>query len=610
MALSAVLGLVVFAIYGRTIGYDFVLYDDMVYIVDNERLKDGLSFGNIFWSFTTSHFANWHPVTWLSYLLDVEFFGLEAPGFHRTNVAIHAANSVLLLWWLSDATKRLWPSAFVALLFAVHPLHVESVAWISERKDVLSTFFMFLTLIAYSRYVRSPSSRVYVAVELLFVCALLSKQMLVTLPLVLLLLDIWPYDRVSQEWPIRRLFTEKIPLFVLAGLAGAMTLIAQGRGGFIVSTDDWPLIRRPLTAMASYGIYAVQTVFPAQLSVFYPRHWGMGFWLEALAGASLVLVLTYVSLRTFKQHPYFLVGWFWFLVTLIPVIGIVQVGRVAHADRYTYIPQIGLLIMGVWFTAHVASLHRRLKFLGVGLCLAVSILFSVAAHRQVGAWENSETLFRNAIARSDDSAWIHWALGRALMESENDDEAHAHFDRALDLEPDHSGSLFAKAERFKQRGDLDEAETYLLRIIANVPEEVPTNRLLGEIYLEKEQYDEAIVRFEHILNQVENDIEGRVALGIALTRSGRPEDGIAQFRQAIGHDSSHAPAHYNYGLALTRAGETATAIEAFERTIELQSVHVGAHEQLIPLLEAAGRQDEAIRYGTVLDHLRSATIDD
>ena len=516
VALSAFLGLVVFAIYGRTAGYDFVLYDDMTYIVNNERLKDGLSLSNIFWSFTTPYFANWHPLTWLSYLLDIELFGLEPKGFHRTNVLIHALNSVMLLSWLSAATKRLWPSAFVALLFAIHPLHVESVAWISERKDVLSMFFVLATLITYTRYVRNPSSRIYVAVELLFVCALLAKPMAITLPLVLLLLDYWPYRRLSEARPLRSLVTEKIPLLVISALSAVLTLIAQTRGGGITPIDDWPLMRRPLTAMASYGTYAFQTAFPTQLSVFYPRYWGAEFWLVSLGGALFVGTVSYLALRTLKNHPYLAVGWGWFLVTLIPVIGIVQVGSVAHADRYTYIPQVGLLIAITWLIAHLVTAYPRIKPPIVALGLVASLLLSVAAYKQVGVWKNSETLFQNALVRSNNSEWLHWALGKTLMESKRYEEAHAQFDQALELKPAYPMALYTKAQLLLETGRLDEAESCVQQILVQRYDHAPSLRLLASIYIKGQQFDKALVQLDQVLAEDPNDIEARASREVAL----------------------------------------------------------------------------------------------
>jgi tetratricopeptide (TPR) repeat protein len=607
VGIAAILGVAVFLIYWRTFHFGFVMYDDRAYIVNNRMLNDGLGLESILWSFATFYYMNWHPMTWLSYLLDAELFGVEPRAFHRTNVLIHAMNAMLLFSWLRGATKHIWPSALVAILFAVHPLHVESVAWISERKDVLCTFFMLATLIAYSRYVRRPSSRVYVAIELLFMCALLSKPMVVTLPLILLVLDIWPYDRLSQAWPLKRLIAEKVPLFILAGASATMTLIAQSRGGAIVSLNDWPLIRRPLTAMASYWTYAIQTIFPFQLSVFYPRHWDVSFWLEALAGATLVVVTSYIAIRKFKRHPYFLTGWLWYLITLIPVIGIIQVGKTAHADRYTYIPQIGLLVMASWFLVHIASTRPRLKVPIISFVLVLSMIYSVAAYRQVRVWESSETLFQNAVVRSDKSEWAHWALGKALfLESDRHDEARVHLDRALQLRPGYPDALYTKARLLTQAGELEEAEEHVRQIAVTEQNRARINFLFGEIFLAAEKYQVAADRFQRVLDKNKFDSGARVNLGISLTKLNRPSDGITHFRQVLKRDTRNVSAHYNYALALALIGDFATATKAFEQTIALQPQHLDAYEQLIRIMEKTGRHDEAASYRETHNDLRGS----
>ena len=344
-------------VFGQTIHFSFVNYDDPEYVYENLHISRGLTIKSIAWAFTYIHAENWHPVTTLSHMLDCQLFGLNAAGHHFTNVLLHTVAVLLLFLILRQMTGALWCSAFVASLFAIHPLRVESVAWISERKDLLSGIFFMLTLISYSRYVRQPSIRRYAVLTILFVCGLMSKPMLVTVPIVLFLLDYWPLQRMKSAKSISAFVIEKIPLAILSIASAVVTLVVQSQS--VGSVEQLPIPLRINNASVSYIVYLWKMVWPARLAPFYPHpETAIPFWLGGLSGALLVTI-TGVAFAFRRRHPYVLTGWLWYVIMLIPVIGFVQVGWQARADRYTYLPQIGLYVAGTWATADLVASWRR-----------------------------------------------------------------------------------------------------------------------------------------------------------------------------------------------------------------------------------------------------------
>src|SRR5262245_61167751 len=392
---------VTLAVFGQTLTHDFVNFDDHVYVYENPLVIRGLSTEGVIEAFTHTHARNWHPLTTLSHMLDCQLYGLNAGGHHLTNIILHTISVLLLLLVLKQMTGALWQSAFVAALFAIHPLHVESVAWIAERKDVLSAVFLMLTLAAYARYVRAPSARRYLLVALLFGFGLMSKSMLVTLPFVLLLLDYWPLDRFgAHKSEVRRrlptLIKEKIPFLALSTFSCMATLFAQRQGPSAI--DQLPFLWRLENAFVTYVTYVWQMLWPARLAVFYP-HPNDRLPLLQVTGAVALLVgtsLVVISLR--RTLPYLVTGWFWYLGMLVPVIGVVQVGEQAHADRYTYLPQVGLYIMIAWTVGDllVESTRRRRALVGVIAAMAV-VSLSARAFGQTSYWKNSETLWNHAL---------------------------------------------------------------------------------------------------------------------------------------------------------------------------------------------------------------------
>ncbi len=479
------------AVYGQVWNFGFINYDDPLYVTDNAMVRKGLSWEGLRWALTALTAANWHPLTWLSHMLDVSLFGLR-PGFHHlVNLLFHLLNTALLFLVLKAATGACWRSAFVAALFALHPLHVESVAWIAERKDVLSTFFGLLAIGAYCRYARSPEWRKFLPIVIFFSLGLMAKPMLVTLPLVLLLMDFWPLGRLKPSLPEassapapsderkkskkkrtqepapaakRRgtgsphlaIFTEKIPLILLSALSGLITLVAQHQGGAVSAVDAYPLGTRIANALASYLVYLVKMIWPANLAVYYPFVKDIPAW-QALSGALLLIAMTFAAVRAARRFPYLLFGWLWYLITLLPVIGIVKVGETAMADRYTYITLVGPFVAATWGVHDLAAGWKRGKEALAAAGLLVMIALAAATFIQAGTWKSSATLFRHALAVTENNFMAHTNLAVALMDEGRLDEALPHLETAAKIRPDFPNARYNLGVIRMRQGKNDEA---------------------------------------------------------------------------------------------------------------------------------------------------------
>ncbi|MBW2438642.1 MAG: hypothetical protein JRF29_15260, partial [Deltaproteobacteria bacterium] len=436
----------VLSVYSGVINFDFILFDDNQYVTGNVQVRTGLTRQGLTWSLFSTHSANWHPLTWLSHMADVEFYGLNAGGHHLTNVLFHIANTLLLFFLLRRMTDTLWRSAIVAALFALHPLHVESVAWVAERKDVLSTFFGLLALISYVRYTERLSRLWYFPALLFFAFGLMAKPMLVTLPFLLLLLDYWPLGRVKfnsafclqssdHTSSVFSLLFEKIPFFIFAAASCVMTYYAQQSGSAVMTFDMFPLGSRFGNAVFSYVGYISKMFWPAQLAIFYPYPETFALWKVAAAVAMLGAIFIWVTVQIGKR-PYLAVGWLWYFGTLVPVIGLVQVGGQAMADRYTYVPLIGLFVMIVWGGSELVDrwqLKRIPAVIATGIVLVVLIF---AARNQISYWNNSITVFEHAIEATGSNWVAHHNLGKALNDIGRDTEAFQHYSDALRIKPD------------------------------------------------------------------------------------------------------------------------------------------------------------------------------
>jgi len=410
LLITLILILCTLVIYWQVKDFNFAGYDDELYLTDNTHVQTGLTFESIKWAFTTFHAGNWHPLTWLSHMLDIELYGLNPIGHHWTSLQIHLTNTLLLFFVLQYMTGALWRSAFVAVLFALHPLHVESVAWVSERKDVLSTFFGMLTILAYIRYVKKRNLLRYSLVFILLSLGLMAKPMLVTMPFVLLLLDFWPLERLKYYFPDQssKLFSliyEKIALFIPVVISSVLTILAQKEVGALYSFEALPITTRIANAFVSYAGYIIKTIWPQNLAVFYPHPFGeLSLWYVSLA-ALAIAGISFFSICSFKQRPYVAVGWFWYLGTLIPVIGLIQVGAQSMADRYTYIPLTGLFIIAAWGIPDLLKKWCSNKIILVILSIIIISAFSTRSYFQIRHWKNSTAVFKNAVTVTDNN-WL------------------------------------------------------------------------------------------------------------------------------------------------------------------------------------------------------------
>jgi tetratricopeptide (TPR) repeat protein len=470
-AAAAALAIGTALLYARIRSHAFLLWDDNQYVTANAVVLRGLTWAGVRWAFTTFAVSNWHPLTWLSHMLDVELFGVAAGAHHLVSAVLHAANTALLFLVLARMTGAPGRSAVVAALFAVHPLHVESVAWLSERKDLFSTLFGLLALAAYASYAVRPRAGAYALVVAAFAASLLSKAMWVTFPLLLLLLDVWPLQRV-RAWPGVRdprpprcpprstgaLLLEKAPLLALSAAASAVTVVAQSRGGAVMSLGELGFGARLANALVSYARYVAKTVWPTELAAHYPLPAGGYAWWQIAAAAALVAAFTALAIGRGLRAPWLAVGWCWFLGTLVPVIGLVQVGHQALADRYAYVPIVGLFIAAAWELAErIAALGPHAVRTGTAAAAAASIALAAAAWRQLGTWSDQETLFRHALAVTTDNGRAHLLLAQALAEEDRYPEAVAHAREAVRLEPGNARAHKNLGFMLYRMGLLDEA---------------------------------------------------------------------------------------------------------------------------------------------------------
>ena len=552
--IGLLLCLLTLAVYRPVLDSGFVNYDDNVYVTSNLHVQQGLTREGFLWAWQASVSANWHPLTLLSHMLDVELYGLNPRGHHLTNLLLHLANVCLLFAVLRRMTGAVWRSALVAALFAIHPTHVESVAWISERKDVLSGLFFLLTLRAWHAYARQRSLGRYLLAALTFSLGLLSKPMLVTLPCVLLLIDVWPLGRLPLDglsprgvWRgLRPLLVEKIPFFVLAAVSSAITVYVQQ--GPIASLQAVPLGPRLANALVSYAAYLGHTFWPRHLAVFYPFRRAVPLWQPVMA-AALLVALTVLALTRFRRAPWLAVGWLWFVGMLVPVIGLVQVGRQAMADRYTYLPSIGLYLAVVWGIAGLARSERARPVLAAASLLVVAAL-AVTAHAQARTWKDSETLFRHALAVTEGNYLAHLNLG---------------FDLA-------------------RRGDLAEAERHFREALRPQPNLVEGHAGLGINLRRQGRPREALPHLQRAVAMRPRDVRHRVSLASVLADLGRKDEAIAQLRTALNLSPRFADAHEGLAALLQEQGRTDEALQHYLATLEEDPARMAVYAPAAALL--------------------------
>jgi Tfp pilus assembly protein PilF len=563
VAICFALVAIMFAVLGQTLGHDFVNYDDPVYVSENPQIQAGLNWRSVVWAFTHVHSNNWHPLTTMSHMLDWQLFGARPGAHHLVNVLLHSANAVLLFVLLAQVTNRVWSSAFVAAVFAVHPLHVESVAWIAERKDVLSGLFFFLTLLAYVRYTRKPGVARYLTMSILFVCGLLSKPMLVTLPVILLLLDYWPLGRFEKTEDRRqtttKLIVEKIPLFALSIGSAIATLIAQ-RGG-IVQVGHLPLTWRAANALLVYLIYIWQMIWPANLATIYPHPGPLPIWETAIVAAVLVLI-TIAAFVLRKRQPYLITGWLWYLIMLVPVIGLIQVGSQAHADRYTYLSEIGLYIAIAWAIVDLARSFRFSREVFAVAAPVVIVLFGWRAWIQASYWHDTERLWNRTFAVTGRNDIAHFNYGEFLLKKHRLDEAIAEFNILL----------------------------------ASHPSDPDMNFQLGAAFAEKGEYDAAARHFEKTLEVEPKNPEAETNLANALLNSGKTDEAVEHYRNIVGREPSSALAHYNLAVGLHRLGQLPEAIAHYKEALRIDPNYPDANRFLGEALLQNGQPVEAKPY--------------
>src|ERR1035437_763600 len=601
------LAAIIWVVFGQTLGHEFVNYDDDFYVYENPAVTRGLTLQGIIWAFTHVHCSNWHPLTWVSHMLDCQFYGLSPGGHHLTNILLHTTTAILLFLILRQMTGALWRSAFVAAVFAIHPLRVESVAWVAERKDVLSGVFFMLTIGAYARYAqrrsrvesssprsaasgsREPGARGVSALDyslllLFFALGLMCKPMLVTLPLVLLLLDYWPLGRVTgSEWrgagkkkgklstlnpQPSTLLLEKLPLLGLAVASCAVTIFAQTKS--ILPFENMSLSLRVGNALISCVAYLGQMFWPSGLAVLYPfTAGGVGVSEVVLSLVLLAGISTGVFILR-RRRPCFLTGWLWYLIMLAPVIGIVQVGAQARADRYTYLPQIGLYLLLTWAAADLCAgwRHRRVVLGGGSTIILMALIF--CARAQTAYWRNSESLWTHTLACTSDNFIGHNNLGIALLKTGNVDEAMVHYQMALEINPDFAEAHNNLGNFLFQKGSVDEAMVHYQKALEINPDYAEAHYNLGYALLKMGNVDEAIAHLQKALQINPDYAEAHNNLGYALIQKGRVDEATAHFQKALQINPDYADAHNNLGNILLEKGSVDEAIIHFQKALQSQ----------------------------------------
>jgi len=626
VAIAAVLVVLTAAAYAPVRSHDFLQFDDADYVTNNPVVRAGLTARGAWWALTAYYAGNWHPFTWLSHMADVQVFGVDAGWHHLSSVALHLATTLVLFAVFTRVTKAIWPSAFVAAAFALHPLHVESVAWIAERKDVLSIFFFALTLAAYAAYARRPSIARYGAVMLLFAAALLSKPMVVTLPFVLLLMDVWPLGRRASAgwWPLVR---EKLPLVAMAIATAVATFLAQRQAGAVQSLDAFPLALRVANAPVAYVKYLVSLAWPVDLAALYPYPSSIPIW-QSAGAAVLLAAITIGAWRQIRQRPYLVVGWLWFLGTVVPVLGLVQAGSQPRADRFMYMPAIGIFFAVAWaardWAAGRAERGRIVAAVGVAAIIAMTVLTA----RLVPDWKDSVSIWERAVAVTEGNYRGHTNLGFALAEAGQRNRAIGEYREALRLNPDYpnahnylgvvlaevgdadgAAAAFRAAIKLRPRfaaarnnlgltyagqGKYPEAVTEFSDALAIDPRFVPARRNLGIAYAQQRQFDRALELLTEAVRQDPWSPESHATLAQALADAGRKREALPHFADAIRLGGDPQVVHYSWATVLMDLAEPAEASAHFAAVLRVNPRNPPVVHEFGLSLAEAGRLNEAV----------------
>jgi tetratricopeptide (TPR) repeat protein len=586
------------AIYGKVHGFAFVNYDDPDYVTANPNVLNGLSITGLAWALKSDYAGNWFPLTWLSHMLDCQLFGADSGAHHLTNLALHCLSTIALFLLLARLTKTTWRSAGVAFLFALHPLHVESVAWISERKDVLSGLFWILSIWTYVLYVEKRTAARYTLALATFLVGLAAKSMLVSLPLIFLLLDVWPLRRV-REGP--RILTEKVPFVLLSLTVSIVTFNAQRHGGAVSTIGTTPIGARLANALISYAVYLRDFVWPGSLAVFYPYPAGTNL-PGLIAAAALLPGISFLAWRNIGRRPYLFAGWSWYLITLLPVIGLIQVGAQSRADRYTYIPMIGISIAVSWGLAEFISAYPRVKWPVIGLCTMLCTFYAIRTYSQLDYWRNSESLFRHAISVTAGNYVADNGLGLALREEGRLDEAIDNYryavkaapEFALHLNPSLPEAHVNLAAALKDSGQAAQAAVQYREAIRLQPDNVVAHCGLGAALLEQGEATAALREYQEAARLRPDDPDTNYGMGLTFAVMGRRSEAIEKFAEVLKLRPNDADAHYNLGTALGAGGKLTEAIDEFNETLRLKPGYANARLNLGKALANLGRIDESV----------------
>jgi len=625
------------AVYWQVKDHQFINYDDNMYVTENPQVQAGLTVKGLKWAFTTSHAGYCHPLTWFSHMLDVQLFGMRPGWHHLMNLVLHVANTLLLFLIFHRMTKALRQSAFVAALFALHPLHVESVAWVAERKDVLSTFFWMLTMGAYAFYVERPRFQRYLPVFLLFALGLMAKPMLVTLPFVLLLMDYWPLERYYPEkqrevggvvtsppenrkrkkkkmkeaqrkviagaekpergeirWAVLRpLIVEKIPLFGLSAVSSVITFINQQTEGAMLSLQKLPLDARIANSLIAYVSYLGKIVWPENLAVFYPHPGMVPPWQVLGAGAILATITLAVIWKT-KRFPYLTVGWLWYLGMLVPVIGLVQVGSQAIADRYTYLPYVGIFLMTAWTVPDVIKKWRyRPTILAILAFITVSI-FSFITWTQLSHWQNNSTLFNHALEVTKDNHIAYYNLGTSLQDEGRLEDAILHYKEALRIMPDHAGAHNNLGVVMRKQGRIKEAIEHYSMALKNDPNNAEAHHNMGNALLIKGKTEQAIQHYTEAIRIKPDYVRPYVALGNVLASQGKYNDAMDYYQKALQINSETEEAHFHLGTLLLSQAKIEEALSHLQAALRTKPDYPEVHYHLGNIMVSRNLWDEAV----------------
>ena len=597
-------------VYGQMLNHDFVYFDDNRYVAENSRVKSGLTTDNFIWAFSTLDLQFWHPLTWLSLMLDTQLFGVNPSGYLLTNLLLHILNSLLLFTFFYRATNSIWQSGLVAALFALHPMHVESVAWIAQRKDVLSSFFWMLAMLAYLSFARRPGLKTYLLVLIFLIFGLMAKSMLVTLPFVFLLLDYWPLGRFQYDASFKKFSVaflhrlwEKMPLIAVSVVTSVLTYIAQQSSGNIKSLATVSLFDRISNALIAYVAYLLKMLWPFKLACFYPMPDSFPLW--QIGGSFLLLLLiTGFTIRLARRYPFLIVGWLWYLGTLLPVIGIIKIGAFSMADRYCYLPLIGIFMALIWGIAELLAGINYRKAVTICLAALILIICLLTARIQVRYWQDGSSLFNHTLKVTSDNWFAHIALGRDLRRREKFDEALQQFLETKRLKPNYIptyiniGITYAKQNKiteaisymtqaeqmnpnqtevqeslgilYLQQGELSKAHRHLNKALEIEPENATAHKYLGNLMATKGDLDAAIVNYTEALRIEPGDAKVHLNLGLALARQDKNEKATKRFLAALKIEPNNADVHYNLANIKVKQNELDTAIEHYKKALAIE----------------------------------------